>query len=140
MTKMPRLRVLAGCAAVAVSLSFAALPAAAEDLSGYTGAGLFQRFCAACHGRGGGGDGPVSGSLKVAVPDLTHIQKRSGGTFPTERVIRTIDGREATRVHGPRDMPVWGQEFRAAGAAGATAQPDALIQRLVEYLRSIQAP
>jgi mono/diheme cytochrome c family protein len=33
----------------------------AQGLEEMTGAQLYQRFCSACHGAGGHGDGPVSG-------------------------------------------------------------------------------
>jgi mono/diheme cytochrome c family protein len=112
----------------------------AEDLSGYSGAQLYQRFCASCHGADGLGDGPVASSLKVMVPDLAHLAKRHGGTFPSEQVRRIIDGLETRPPHGPRDMPVWGLEFRAAAADDpqASVRADELITKLVKFLRSIQ--
>ena len=41
----------------------------------------------------------------------------------------------------PRDMPVWGwrlYDASSADDAGERARTDAMINRLVEYLRSIQ--
>ncbi len=112
----------------------------AEELSAYNGAQLYRRFCASCHGVYGLGDGSVAPSLKIMVPDLTHIARRHGGEFPTDLVRRIIDGRAVQIPHGTRDMPVWGNEFRSAGSgdptSGATA--DDLVSRLVDYLRSIQ--
>lgn len=122
----------------------AALPLAvpAEDLSSYTAPQLFQRFCASCHGRDGKGDGPVAPFFKLAPPDLTGLSRRSGGTFPSERVQRIVDGREVVAPHGARQMPVWGLEL--AMAAGDTAQgrqqADKSIALLVEYLKTIQKP
>lgn len=114
--------------------------AVAEDLSTSTGAQLFQRFCASCHGKGGGGDGPVAPFFKLLPPDLTGLSYRSGGTYPAERVRRIIDGRERTLPHGARQMPVWGLEFEQTAEQGtaAPAASPASIARLVEYLRSIQ--
>jgi mono/diheme cytochrome c family protein len=112
----------------------------AEDLSAYNGGQLYQRFCASCHGVRGSGDGSVAPSLKIMVPDLTRIAKRHGGDFPADLVRRIIDGRAVQVPHGTREMPVWGYEFRNAGtgdkAAGSTA--DELVNRLLDYLRSIQ--
>lgn len=80
----------------------------AAELSSYSGAELYQRFCASCHGYSGFGDGPVASQLKVSVPDLTRIAKRHGGVFPAEDVRRIIDGRSVHMAHGTRTMPVWG--------------------------------
>ncbi len=110
--------------------------AGAEDLAGYSGAELYKRFCSSCHGARGEGDGPVAPALRVMVPDPTRLAERRRGEFPAEAVRRIVDGREVRAAHGARRMPVWGQEFRAAGSPGAEA--DALAERLVDYLRSIQ--
>jgi len=122
-------------ACLAASLFLWATGAGAEELSSYSGAELYQRFCASCHGRSGQGNGPVASELKVTVPDLTRIAHRHGGDFPAEDVRRIIDGRTVHMAHGTRTMPIWGYEFRAAQGE----QPaDELVIRLVEYLRSIQ--
>jgi mono/diheme cytochrome c family protein len=117
--------------------------ASAEDFSGYSGEQLYQRFCASCHGTDARGDGPVAPTLKVLVPDLTRLTRRQGEDFPMERMRRIIDGREILAAHGARRMPVWGYEF----ASATVSEPDAgekeagtLIDKLVEYLRSIQNP
>jgi mono/diheme cytochrome c family protein len=110
--------------------------AGAEDLTGYSGVELYKRFCSSCHGARGEGDGPVAPALRVMVPDLTRLAERRRGEFPAEAVRRIVDGREVRAAHGARRMPVWGYEFREAGASGAEA--DALVERLVEYLRSVQ--
>ena len=112
----------------------------ADELSAYNGAQLYQRFCAACHGARGLGDGPVAADLSVMVPDVTRIARRHGGVYPAEDVRRIIDGRSVHVAHGTRDMPVWGYEFRQAGATDTSGgkSADELVQRLVDYLRSIQ--
>ena len=112
----------------------------AEDLSSYRGAELFKRFCASCHGANGRGDGPVAPFFKLLPPDLTLIAKRHGGEFPTEQVRKIIDGREMHAPHGAREMPVWGLEFYFANPDDAqrAKEADVLVNRLVEYLRSLQ--
>jgi mono/diheme cytochrome c family protein len=112
----------------------------AEDLSGYTGAQLFQRFCASCHGKSADGNGPVAPFFKLRPPDLTQIARRSAGQFPAEKVRQIIDGRQRTLPHGTREMPVWGLELELADGQSADPrkQADANISLLVEYLRSIQ--
>ncbi|MCP5360287.1 MAG: cytochrome c [Steroidobacteraceae bacterium] len=122
-------------------LAVFASTAGAQDHSNHTGAQLYTRFCASCHGAGGRGDGPVAPLLRVEVPDLTRLIRRPGDPFPTETVRRIVDGREVPAAHGGRRMPIWGYEFATATAgapeAGATAATT-LIDRLVGYLGTIQ--
>ena len=106
-----------------------------------SGVELYGRLCSSCHGSGGQGDGPISSLIKIGVPDLTRIALRDGGEFPTEDVRRTIDGRWDRRAHGARDMPVWGWQFYDSANtndAQERAIVDSMIDRLVQYLRSIQ--
>jgi len=130
---------------LAALLAPAALHAAeADPFADYTGAQLFARFCASCHGPQGQGDGPVAPALKVMIPDLTELAKRSRGQFPEQRVREIIDGRAVLPAHGTRPMPVWGYELEArmgeteAGAEHARDAAQVLIDRLVEHLRSMQ--
>jgi mono/diheme cytochrome c family protein len=115
--------------------------AVAADYSADSGSALYRRFCASCHGESGAGDGPVSRSLAVAVPDLRRIAERHGGRYPARWVYRVVDGREAFQSHGPRDMPVWGTQLWREQGADVTAAEKAsdAIARLVEYLRGVQA-
>lgn len=133
-------RIAAGVLTIAALWGWIGL-ADAQDFSGSSGAQLYQRYCAACHGVQGLGDGPVSSDLRVMVPDLTRIGKRHGGVFPQEDVRRIIDGREVHMAHGTRDMPVWGMLLGGATAPAdrSTEATDTPLGRLVEYLRSIQA-
>ena len=73
---------------------------------------IFRMYCSACHGADGKGGGPVAGALKHGVPDLTLISRRSGGTFPRDRVKAIIAGEEQSALaHGTREMPVFGPVF-----------------------------
>ncbi len=104
-----------------------------------SGAKLFARYCASCHGARGLGDGPVAPSLITEPSDLTRISARNFGEFPAERAREKIDGRFVIGAHGPREMPVWGYELEAGTPAdepGRAAQ--SRIDQLVEFLRSIQ--
>jgi mono/diheme cytochrome c family protein len=114
----------------------------AVTLADYSGDELFERFCASCHGPGARGDGPVARSLNVAVPDLTTIASRYG-EFPAPLIRDVIDGRGIDmRAHGTRTMPVWGYEFwvEEGGDVMAQAAMRDAINKLVEYLRSVQRP
>jgi mono/diheme cytochrome c family protein len=128
----------------AVIASGAAAPAAAQfdaaTLDDYSGAELFERFCASCHGAGAHGNGPVASTLNVMVPDLTTINARYG-EFPATLIRDVIDGRGIDmRAHGTRTMPVWGYEFwvEEGGDVIAQAAVREAIAKLVDYLRSLQ--
>ena len=127
-------------AASCLALAGAALAFEAVTLEDYSGAELFDRFCASCHGSQAHGDGPVAATLNVAVPDLTTIGARYG-EFPATLIRDVIDGRGIDkRAHGTRTMPVWGYEFWVEDGGDVNAQRavrDA-INKLVEHLRSIQ--
>ena len=128
----------AGVASLA--LAGAALAFDAVTLQDYSGEELYVRFCASCHGSGAHGDGPVSRSLNVAVPDLTRITSRYG-EFPAGLLRDVIDGRGIDkRAHGTREMPVWGYEFWVEEGADVAAQKAVreAIDKLVDHLRSIQ--
>jgi len=114
--------------------------ASAEEISQYNGEQLFSRFCASCHGDKGEGNGPVAPFFKLSPPDLTQLAKRRGGEFPADDVRRVIDGRTSKGPHGTRNMPIWGMELRFADTGNPDKQKpvETLIDRLVEYLRSIQ--
>lgn len=128
-------------AILAVPLVACAPTPVQRDVMQMSGLEMYQSFCASCHGVGAEGDGPVAPLVKIRVPDLTRIAQRDGGEFPTEDVRRTIDGRFDRPAHGPRDMPVWGWQFyrsETPNDPAERARVDALIERLVQYLRSIQ--
>jgi mono/diheme cytochrome c family protein len=111
------------------------------DVRSLSGAEMYERLCSSCHGVDARGDGPVAPLIKIGVSDLTRLAARDGGEFPTEDVRRVIDGRNDRRAHGPRDMPVWGwqlYDMSSTDEAGERARTNSMIDRLVEYLRSIQ--
>jgi mono/diheme cytochrome c family protein len=91
--------------ALALAAILAACAASAQDAE--SGAVLFRDHCATCHGLAAEGDGPMTGVLSVRPPDLTLLAQTEGGTFPLERVVRRIDGREEVLAHGG-PMPVFG--------------------------------
>jgi mono/diheme cytochrome c family protein len=132
-----RLLLIAGFAAL---LACSTTPES-QPLDSLSGAELYERLCASCHGVSGRGDGPVALLIKTGVPNLTRLAALDGGEFPAEDVRRSIDGRFERPAHGAREMPVWGwrlYDAESAGDAQARQRTDALIDRLVEHVRSIQ--
>jgi hypothetical protein len=135
------MRLPSSFAAVALVLSSGSVFAqpGTFGLGDLSGAELYARFCASCHGEGARGDGPVAPTLAALVPDLTRISERYG-EFPADRLRQIIDGRSLVPAHGTRYMPVWGYEFWWEGGADRTAEADAraYIARLIEFLSTIQ--
>lgn len=117
-----------------------AAPAGAGEYSSYSGQELFKRFCSSCHGVSGQGDGPVSDSVSVMVPDLTKLARRNGGEIDQARLREIIDGRAAVATHGSRYMPVWGYEFwvEEGGDVEAEAEVRTIVGKLVAYIASLQ--
>src|SRR6516165_6975954 len=56
------------------------------------GQALYLRYCAACHGRQGRGDGPVAPALGEKPTDLTQLAATHGEEFPLQAVVDAIDG------------------------------------------------
>jgi cytochrome c553 len=100
------------------------------------GAVIFRQHCASCHGPSGHG-GSSAVSSRRAPPDLTKFAMRNGGIFPSERLARIIDGRDAPS-HIDGGMPVWGNTFRRATKDGSDENAKARIEALVRFLQSIQ--
>jgi mono/diheme cytochrome c family protein len=115
---------------------------AAQEMEVILGGELeYQNYCAVCHGVDAKGQGLMSRFLTVRPADLTLLSKRNGGTFPFWQTYRAIDGREEIRGHGSREMPLWGDRFRAqAGGndSGSRAQAAGRLLGLVFYLQYIQ--
>jgi mono/diheme cytochrome c family protein len=109
---------------VAVSIVGFGSPASAQDDVGKL---QYQVSCAACHGAGAKGDGPVSKELKTPPADLTVLAKNNNGVFPYDRVYQIIDGRHSTIAnHGTRKMPKHAHAFKAR------------ILAVINYLKTVQ--
>lgn len=122
-----------------LAISFCAAPGHAADARRHD-RNLYLRYCSACHGSEGKGDGVVSGLMTPRPTDLTQLAQKNGGQFPFFRTMRIIDGRETIRGHGDPDMPVWGELF-ALDASATTEQQTVVRGKLMlitEYLESIQ--
>ncbi len=104
----------------------------------------YETYCASCHGVSGRGDGPVAEFLALTPADLTQLSRKNGGKFPAERVAQIIDGRQDVKIHGPRDMPVWGDWFDVeAESPGLRASEREMvvqerIKALLVYLETLQ--
>ncbi len=122
---MSRIRLLV---LVAVSSTVALLPGAAsaqtkpaikqepvKDISPTDGRGMFQSYCAPCHGTTGKGDGPAAVALTPKPANLTEFAKRRGGNFSARDFEDKMQGVAMAPAHGSSAMPVWGPVFRQLG-------------------------
>jgi len=129
---------------LAVILLFSLRPslATAQEREVIAGGELeYRNSCAVCHGADARGNGIMSKDLTVKPANLRRLTVASGGKFPFWEVYRKIDGQFEIRSHGTREMPIWGERFRAqAGGDGKSAQTQAAgrILSLVFYLQHIQ--
>jgi len=124
----------------ALALLAAGSAAAEEDLPGSM---EYLASCAACHGVGGRGDGPVAQHLNIPPSDLTALAANNGGDFPLAEVLMVIDGRRMPTVHGERAMPVWGDRYSIEEGAETGPQETGDVVRgrilaLAQYLAAIQ--
>ncbi len=101
----------------------------------------FHTSCAVCHGVDARGRGIMSKHLNSPPANLRHLTQQHSGTFPFWEVYRIIEGRGVVPGHGSRDMPIWGDRFRAdARGDGKIAQAQAAgrILSVVFYLEHLQ--
>lgn len=126
--------------ALAIAAALAADAVVAQDAR--VGERLYTRYCAACHGADGTGDGPMVRVLTLDPPDLTQLAARNAGTFPHRRVIWRIDGRDPVLAHG-NEMPVYGDLLSGArldirDETGETIRSMRPMGDLIAFLESLQ--
>jgi mono/diheme cytochrome c family protein len=100
------LAVLVGTTMLGLPLLAAAQAQKVPDL----GKREYDANCAVCHGVTGKGDGPYPHPMGAAA-DLTVLAKKNGGVFPFQAVYEYVDGTKAVTAHGPRAMPIWGDDY-----------------------------
>ena len=138
-----------GCAVAAAALLGMTASAVAADKPDW-GKREFESNCAVCHGKSGKGDGPYAGIVgdNQGGSDITTLSKRNGGVFPIYKVTQTIDGRNVVKAHGPRDMPIWGDDYLASARKSAATSESPFdaeamvtykVYALAEYVYRLQA-
>lgn len=113
--------------------------AVAQDAD--VGSELYKTHCAVCHGLEARGNGPLAPALLLQPPSLNDLMNRHG-TFPMERVVTRIDGRDPLVSHGS-PMPVYGPFFEGDDTALKTSSGQPIltsrpIADLITYLIEIQ--
>lgn len=131
---------LAAALAATIALSGCMKDRVEDSPAHYSGEHLYQTYCSGCHGWDGHGAGSVEPYTTARAPDLTQISVRNGGTFPRERVFRTIDGQFDSPPPNARHMPIWGYDFFDGEGDDETAHQRVLDMehRIVQYVESLQ--
>ena len=120
----------------AISSSAQTTTSSAAKAAVARGRAMFEQHCAACHGKGGNGDGPAASAMTTKPTDLRLMQARHGA-FLAAQVESAIRGTDPVVAHGVPGMMVWGAIFRA-DAHGNEAAVDARIRDLVAFIETIQ--
>jgi mono/diheme cytochrome c family protein len=108
----------------------------AAAAGGPAGEVLYRRYCAACHGVDGRGNGPVASALSPRPTDLTSLDSSESD------LMREIDGRRTIRAHGPAAMPVWGEIFEQSLIGEPFKQRTTLItvHAIAQYVHDLHQP
>ena len=135
---MPQTRTLALWLAPMLLLA-ACLAPAPEPLP--TGAEDFARNCAACHGLSGAGNGETAATLSRRPADLATLARRSGGTFPTTKVMAKIWGYSGGRTG--TIMPGFGPLLDSDtipydGGDGIMTPTPIRLAQIAEHLKTLQ--
>lgn len=130
----------------AISVMASGIVYAQEEMgTDHIGEESFQTNCAACHGKGGKGDGPFVEFLRQKPADLTLISQRHGGVYPQAKIYSWIRDPEKIRAHGTEEMPIWGDKFSkeiieyyGPDYTGPGSSVQQRILELVFYIGTIQ--
>jgi len=102
-----------------------------------SGKGMFNEYCAVCHGQDAKGDGPAATALKRKPTDLTQLSVHNNGKFPDSRIARYIEGDDKVDAHGSRDMPMWGDIFKSMNGSDEITRMR--VSNLTAYIKGLQA-
>jgi mono/diheme cytochrome c family protein len=130
--------VFAGSLISAAATAQGTAQAPVQQRTMFSGKSLYTTYCATCHGTEGKGNGPFASSMKKRPADLTQLAKQNQGTYPAERVAKTIDGRENAGAHGYSDMPVWGDAFSKTREDNSPEAVREKIDALVRHIETLQ--
>ena len=102
-----------------------------------SGAELYKKHCAVCHGNDLKGVRPVPAPYRVP-PDLTTLIERHGGKFPDAYIADVLRNGVTMPAHGPAQMPTWGTDFREMDGVDST-QVKLRIAKLTNFIKSRQS-
>lgn len=108
----------------------------ARPIQSVQGKDIYREYCAVCHGVDGKGHGPAAPAMKVPPSDLTRYAQRHGGQFSEMDMRMVIEGQDDLPAHGSREMPIWGDVFRAL--THDREMREMRMKNLIGYLREMQ--
>ena len=108
-----------------------------KQTSAASGQEMYRTYCAVCHGTDGKGKGPAADALKVPPTDLTTLEQKNGGNYPSLKVGAVIRGEETLPAHGSKEMPVWGKLFWNL-SGGHESEVQQRVSNLDKYIESLQ--
>lgn len=108
----------------------------ARPVRSVEGKDIYDGYCAVCHGVDLKGHGPAAAAMKVPPTDLTTYAQRHGGKFSDTDMRSIIDGQTDVLAHGSREMPIWGDVFRAI--THDRVMREMRMTNLIEYLKQMQ--
>lgn len=111
------------------------VPAVYTDPS--SGEGMFNAYCASCHGQDAKGNGPAAPAMKTPPANLTLLSSKNNGTFPELQVAQAIKGDSMISAHGSKEMPVWGPVFLYLGHHDPAVM-QLRVRNLTKYVESMQ--
>lgn len=123
------------------ALVLGVLVACTPDTTAHSGAMLYQKNCAVCHGSTGVGDGVQADDLPVPPANLRGLSAGNDGVFPTERVMATIYGYSGKDYAGlmPEFGPLLdGPTVNWIAPDGQEIPTPSTLLALTAYLESIQ--
>ena len=97
----------------------------------------YVRYCGACHGSQGRGDGEMAPILVEPPSDLTRITERYG-EFPFWRVYGLIAGDVSVPGHDTFQMPQFGARLKVDEGKPGYLPTHVRILLLTHYLESLQ--
>jgi mono/diheme cytochrome c family protein len=102
---------------------------------------VFDRNCAPCHGSSKGEGPQFVESFGGPAPDLRQLWRKFGSPLPREALAAFIDGRLDVQSHGPREMPVWGDDLYRNLPQGDSVEDmrAGTIAMLLDYLETVQS-
>lgn len=130
--------VFAGSLISAAATTDETAQALVQQRTTFSGKSLYSTYCSTCHGPEAKGNGPFAASMKKRPADLTQLLKQNQGSYPAERIAKTIDGRENAGAHGYSDMPVWGDAFSKTREDFDEQAVHEKIEALVKYIETLQ--
>jgi mono/diheme cytochrome c family protein len=102
-----------------------------------SGSEMYAKYCAACHGMRGRGDGSAAPAFNPRPTNLTLLSNSHGGKYPRMLVVSTLQQSKHIEAHGNAQMAVWSDAFRHLDNMN-TGTARLRINNLTNHIESLQ--